>query len=534
MDRFERLSQQLIQGLDRQVESAAGDCLRLGQLESYLTGELDDAPRARVDVHLEQCLGCLNRVVELRDLLHGLTVANAASTTLVARFDHLQQRQAPLWHRLAGQLRGLFSIRVPAGWMAVPVGAAVVILLILVLGNRGSLPGRPSGLSTPSTTELAERPSRDTETALQAFRKGTREQTQPTSPQSPLDVPTLVAETQSAVVLISGIERSAVGGRPRKIGSGFFIDPAGLVVTNYHVIKGSSSLSVQLHNGSSFIPEMIVFASPEKDFAILKVAGRSLPALRLGDSDKIRAGQQVVALGSPLGLENSVSSGVVSGFRELKEGAFIQTTAPVSEGSSGGPLLNMHGEVVGITARSAPQGQNVNFAIPINEIKAVAMMPTAASGADRSMQRYLEGVLHFNRQDYGKAEEAFKSSTELNRNNFDAWMDLGNVYYMTGEFEKEFAAYRKAVQLRPNSDDAHFSLATAHEDKGEFAAAAAEYRQTILLNPKHTEALFQLSIIHLIQGNRAQALEYHKKLQPLNRGMALELQRLLQLTKPGR
>jgi len=312
------------------------------------------------------------------------------------------------------------------------------------------------------------------------------------------------------------------------------MDPAGLVVTTYHVIKGTSSVSVQLNNGASFTTEKIVFASPEKDFAILKVAGRSLPALRLGDSDKIRPGQAVVALGSPLGLENSVSSGVVSGFRELKEGAFIQTTTPISEGSSGGPLLDMQGDVIGITARSAPEGQNVNFAIPINEIKAVATKPALASEADRSLQLYLEGVLYLDRQDYVKAEKAFARATELNPNNFDAWMDLGNVYYVTGEFDKEFVAFRKAVQLRPDSDDAHFSLATGYEDKGDFGSAVTEYHRTIWLNPKHTEALFNLAIIQLIQGNRAEAAGYYKKLQPLNRGLALELQRLLQLTKPGR
>ena len=116
----------------------------------------------------------------------------------------------------------------------------------------------------------------------------------------------------------------------------------------------------------------------------------------------------------------------------------------------------------------------MNFAIPINEIKAVAERPAGVSDADRSMQLYLEGILHFNRQDYAKAETAFVKATELDPNNFDAWIDLGNVYSATGEFNKEFVAFQKAVRLRQNSDDAHFSLAAAYEDKGDFKAAATE------------------------------------------------------------
>lgn len=534
MDRFERLSRRLIEGLDRQGGLASSDCLPLAQLESHLGDGVDEATRARVDAHLEGCLVCLNRLVELRDLLHGLNVSNTASRRLVARLDHLQHGTMPFWRGLGERIRRVFDIRIPAGWMAVPLVGAV-LLLTFVLRDSGYLPGPLQPPATPRTTELAGRPSGGGEgTAPVSFREGLQKRRLPRSSQRPFDVPTLVTETQGAVVLVSGIERTVARGRPRRIGSGFFMDPAGLVVTTYHVIKGTSSVSVQLNNGASFTTEKIVFASPEKDFAILKVAGRSLPALRLGDSDKIRPGQAVVALGSPLGLENSVSSGVVSGFRELKEGAFIQTTTPISEGSSGGPLLDMQGDVIGITARSAPEGQNVNFAIPINEIKAVATKPALASEADRSLQLYLEGVLYLNRQDYVKAEKAFARATELNPNNFDAWMDLGNVYYVTGEFDKEFVAFRKAVQLRPDSDDAHFSLATGYEDKGDFGSAVTEYHRTIWLNPKHTEALFNLAIIQLIQGNRAEAAGYYKKLQPLNRGLALELQRLLQLTKPGR
>jgi len=535
VDRFERLSDRLIQDLDRQPDLLLGDCLPVTLLERYLTGDIDEPSRTRVDAHLERCLVCLNSLVDLRGLLQGLKAPGTVSERLGARLNELMQKPAPLRSRIAEFIPRALAIRIPVGWMLAPVTvAAILTWMILFPGGHGNLP--PSPLSSPRTVELSGRPSREAETALQSFRERAQKSTSPqTSPQRPFDVPTLVSETQSAVVLVSSIERSGADVRPRKIGSGFFINPAGLVLTNYHVIKGSTSVSVQLGNGASFVvsTEMIAFANPEKDIAILKVPGRNLPALRLGDSDKIRAGQQVVALGSPLGLESSVSLGVVSGIRQLKEGTFIQTTAPISGGSSGGPLLDMHGEVIGITARSAPEGQNVNFAIPINDVKAVAERPGGVSEADRSVQLYLEGILHFNRQDYAKAEKAFVKATELDPNNFDAWIDLGNVYSAIGEFAKEFVAFQKAVRLRPNNDDARFSLASAYEDKGDFKAAATEYRQAVSLNPKYAEAWFNLAVIQLILGNRAEALESQRKLEPLNRGMALKLQHLLRVTKPG-
>lgn len=101
------------------------------------------------------------------------------------------------------------------------------------------------------------------------------------------------------------------------------------------------------------------------DIAVLKVSGRNLPALSLADSNGISAGDHVVAIGSPLGLENSVSDGIVSGFREDGKGrSWLQTSAPVSHGNSGGPLLTMDGKVVGVVTWKATEGENLNFAVP--------------------------------------------------------------------------------------------------------------------------------------------------------------------------
>jgi hypothetical protein len=122
---------------------------------------------------------------------------------------------------------------------------------------------------------------------------------------------------------------------------------------------------VKLNNGAFFPVEGIIADDPEHDLALIKVSGKNLPSLSLADSDSLTAGQHVLAIGSPLGLENSVSDGIVSGFRKNADGMnWIQTTAPASHGNSGGPLLVMDGKVAGVLTWKKGEGENLNFAAP--------------------------------------------------------------------------------------------------------------------------------------------------------------------------
>ncbi len=115
-----------------------------------------------------------------------------------------------------------------------------------------------------------------------------------------------------------------------------------------------------------------------RDLAIIKIHGKTFPALTLGNSDQIQVGEEVVAIGNPLGLELTVSNGILSGVRQTKEeGTFLQTTAPISHGSSGGPLFNMSGEVIGINTLYLEGGENLNFAIPVNDAKRLLLNQSA-------------------------------------------------------------------------------------------------------------------------------------------------------------
>ena len=160
-------------------------------------------------------------------------------------------------------------------------------------------------------------------------------------------------------------------GHPIAQGSGFLISKDGRVVTNYHVIKSGRSAVIKLPDGASFPVEGVLVSDKHRDVAIIKARGSNFRTLVLGDSDRLQVGEGVVAIGNPLSLESTVSNGIVSGIRTVEEegGKFLQITAPISPGSSGGPLFNMVGEVVGITTSHLVGGENLNFAIPINDVK---------------------------------------------------------------------------------------------------------------------------------------------------------------------
>jgi S1-C subfamily serine protease len=135
------------------------------------------------------------------------------------------------------------------------------------------------------------------------------------------------------------------------LGSGFLITETGVVATNRHVVEGQASADVAFSNGTTLLGR-VVYVDSSRDFALVKVDGSGFPYLRLAGSDQIRVGETVVAIGSPDGLQETVTKGIVSAVRpalENEPGTWLQTDAPINHGNSGGPLLDAHGDVVGIT-----------------------------------------------------------------------------------------------------------------------------------------------------------------------------------------
>jgi len=169
-------------------------------------------------------------------------------------------------------------------------------------------------------------------------------------------------------------------GARRGLASGFVVDPAGFVLTNAHVVEGARRVEVDLGEEGGRVPARVVGADALTDVALLKVeAGRALPTVALGDSDRLDIADWVLVVGNPFGLAHTVTLGIVSqvGRSEIaplgRDGYydFIQTDASINPGNSGGPLVNLKGEVVGIATAINATGQGIGFAVPINMAKDV-------------------------------------------------------------------------------------------------------------------------------------------------------------------
>jgi serine protease Do len=242
--------------------------------------------------------------------------------------------------------------------------AAVAALVGLVAGGGGVLPyaqARPFGgiVSSPSFAEVVERVN-----------------------------PAVVHITATQGARVEDGRQPASGVR-RGEGSGFIIDPDGYILTNHHLVSSPERLRVRLADKREFAA-VLVGSDPSTDLALLKVKASGLPTVKLGDSDTLRVGEWVCAIGNPYRFEHSVTVGVVSSkgrkIYDQSFDAYIQTDAAINPGNSGGPLVNAAGEAVGVNAAVSAQGQGIGFAVPINVAREVL-------GALRTSGRVSRGYL---------------------------------------------------------------------------------------------------------------------------------------------
>ncbi|MDQ2983694.1 MAG: trypsin-like peptidase domain-containing protein [Actinomycetota bacterium] len=238
---------------------------------------------------------------------------------------------------------------------------------------------------TTTVREIAAAPSSGVPAAFQADRTGKpltiREIFHRTSPGVVQVTSTTVVTTQPDPFGFGYPQRQA----QEALGSGFVIDTAGHVVTNYHVVANARSIEVSFSNSEN-MKARLVGSDPSTDIAVLKVPlrSRALRPLPLGDSDKVQVGDAVLAIGNPLGYDRSATAGIVSGVQraitapnQFEIDHVIQTDAPINHGNSGGPLINSRGQVIGVNAQIATGNSGstgnigIGFAIPINTVKNV-------------------------------------------------------------------------------------------------------------------------------------------------------------------
>ncbi|MFL5243318.1 MAG: S1C family serine protease [Gemmataceae bacterium] len=238
----------------------------------------------------------------------------------------------------------------PAAWASVGGGVlGVVGLLVTLILFRG---GKPEA-------RVAPEPENNSGNSLHADSGSSHLS-------GAFSADAIFAKASPSVVRIEVHDRAS---RSLAQGSGFVVSEEGLIATNHHVIEGAYSGKVIFGDGSTFPIVAAAGYDLESDVALLKIKGPRFPALALAANEIIPIGKKVFAIGSPIGLTNTLSEGLASGHRQIGSSfKLIQTTAPISHGSSGGPLLSDNCKVLGITTLSFSEGQNLNFAVPAERI----------------------------------------------------------------------------------------------------------------------------------------------------------------------
>jgi Flp pilus assembly protein TadD len=373
------------------------------------------------------------------------------------------------------------------------------------------------------------------------------------------DARSIFKKNNNAVVIVIANNEK---GEAISQGSGFIVRHDGMVVTNYHVVSNASSLTVK-GAGKSFDVRGLMHLDKENDLVILKIDANKLPSVRLGDAEKAGVGEKVYVISSPRGLENTISEGILSGIRAITEKRkILQITALISPGSSGGPVFNGKGEVIGIATFLLKDSQGLNFAMPVNHVKdkisnqkVISLKESGLEDYRNSAERWFAlGFYYSESGKYREATDAFRQSIRLKpdraeahnnlgvaydklgmyREAIDAYMqalrlkpddastynNLGLAYSSSGMHNDATDAFKRAISLKPDYAEAYTNLGVTCEDLGMRRDAMEMYKKALRLKPDHTRALYNLGRLYLLNNDRGSALDIYKTLRNLNTQLA--------------
>lgn len=338
-------------------------------------------------------------------------------------------------------------------------------------------------------------------------------------------LPELVRRIKPSAV---AIETFDARGEKLSRGSGFFID-SDRVVTNRHVIEGAHRAEVHSYTGTVYAVKGVLAVDAEGDLALLKVEApashvRPLPLDRTSPQE----GESVVVIGNPFGLEGSVTNGIVSAVRDIPTfGRIIQITAPISPGSSGSPVVNMQGQVIGVATLQITGGQSVNFAIPserISQLQIASLMslPELAASAGRNkrakaVQFFRDGLSFLSRDDCERALPYFEKAVDSDSNYAEAWAQTGFCKEKLGRHAEAIEASKKAVSLRPAAES-YFNIGLASYYLKQYRESADAYRAAIRLDPYNAaDAYYALGLVYRDWGKADEEIQAYKqaiKLRP--------------------
>ena len=339
-------------------------------------------------------------------------------------------------------------------------------------------------------------------------------------------------------------------GVPLGFGSGFFVGD-NLIATNYHVIEGAARGSAKLVGQSStYTIEGVTATDQTNDLALLKVTMSGIKPLPLGNSSNVKIGETVYVAGNPQGLEGTFSDGIISSRRDQDTKERLQMTAPISPGSSGGPVLNSKGEVIGVSFMTLVGGQNLNFAIPsryLTELltESTPAKPLAEDNRSISAETYFTwGNTKYYLGDYKGAIADYDSAIRLNPDHANTYYNRGTAKGDLGQHFAAIADFDIAIRLKPDLAEAYYNRGAAKSDLGQHFAAIADYDTAIRLKPDHAGAYNSRGVAKGNLGQHSAAItdfDTAIRLKPdhanayLNRGVAkVLLNRISEAKRDGR
>ena len=332
----------------------------------------------------------------------------------------------------------------------------------------------------------------------------------------------LVKRVQPAVVTIITYD---INRNVSDLGSGFFVDKQGHLITNYHVLKGAYAADVKLNNGTNHPIDLIVAENEPADLIKARVDLSGAPPIHwVSVTDTEPAiGERVLVVGSPLGLEQTVSEGIVSAVREVPVvGKIFQLSAPISPGSSGSPVVNMNGNVVGVVSFQATMGQNLNFAVAAKGILDLApnrkqktlsewTYDTGKRSPGLAEALCKKGLDFSIRGEFKDALKYYQEATEKSPDDIEAWSGLGGCYDGLDKPEEAIAAFQQAIRIDPQNVAGYFNLGRYYSKLERYPEAVAAYHQATKIDPDHAPSYFDLGQLYGKMGSYEQGEKAFKQ-----------------------
>lgn len=314
-------------------------------------------------------------------------------------------------------------------------------------------------------------------------------------------------KVSSSVVIIMTYDAK---GKSLMLGSGVVWED-GVVATNCHVLKNSFRIQVVSQDIKySAIPMQ---SDWERDICSLAVKEFKGQAVTKGSTNRLQVGQKVYAVGAPQGLELTLSDGLISNLRPVEGGQYLQISAPISPGSSGGGLFDEEGRLIGLPTFYLTEGQLLNFAVPVEWINELPKRSAPAPKVGKTTSN--EWVNNFidlmNKNDWPGLLKHALLWTKAQPGEVIAWANLGMAYKMSGQTAKAIDAYQQAIRIKPDFAEAWFGLGNTYVEIKQAAKAINAYQQSIHIKPDDAEAWYNLGVCLHESGQLTEAIEAYQQ-----------------------